>query len=100
MDKSELLQIETLFSSTFTRFKAELEEGFRRQIGVFAEDVQHRFDILAEGQQMLTEKLEETRLELNAEIAKVDQRVTSVAADLAEHRRDTEAHPRYQVREE
>ena len=28
------------------------------------------------------------------EICKVDQRVTAMSADLAEHRQDTEAHPK------
>ena len=49
----------------------------------------------------MVEKLEETRSELKTEIANVDQRVTGVAADLAAHRRDTEAHRKgWRVREE
>ena len=92
----------------------QIGELFKHHIGILSEDCQHKLDLVVEGQQMLNEKLEATRVELSNEIRKVDQRLTlvearldkkiteveaglaakidSVAADLAAHRKDTEAH--------
>lgn len=83
------------------QFKDEIIGKFDRAIGTTEDNLQRKLELLVEGQQMLAEKLEDTRSELKAQSAKVDQRVTAVAADLAAHRRDTEAHHRgYRVREE
>lgn len=102
----------------------QIEAMMTRVVGVFAEDVQHKLDLLSEGQQLLSERLEATRVELKEDIGKVDHRITvvearlsqrtdgvetkvdglerkfdglekkvdGIAADLSEHRRDTEAH--------
>ena len=81
----------------------QIEGLFKHHVGTLAEDFQHKLDLVFEGQQMLAVKLEETRTELKEEIKKVDQRLTvvearlsakidSVSADLAAHRKDTEAH--------
>jgi len=79
----------------------KIKEVFTHQIGILNDSFQHRLDLVVEGQQMLAEKLEATRIELKAEINKVDQRVTAVAADLSDHRRDTEVHRKgWQVRED
>jgi hypothetical protein len=87
-----------------------IEAMMRHVVGIFAEDVQHKMDILAEGQQMLAEKLDSTRTELKTGVEKLDYRLTVVEArldhrfgelekkvdgfseNLAAHRRDTEAH--------
>jgi hypothetical protein len=45
------------------------------------EDSQHKLDLVVEGQQALVEKLETTGAELKSEIAKVDQRVITLAVD-------------------
>jgi cytochrome c556 len=90
----------------------QIEGLFKHHVGILAEDFQHKLDIVVEGQQMLAEKLEATRIELKEEIQKVDNRLTSVearlvkkidavAADLSAHRKDTEAHHGvYRVKEE
>jgi cytochrome c556 len=90
----------------------QIEGLFKQHVGILAEDFQHKLDIVVEGQQMLAEKLEATRIELKEEIQKVDNRLTSVearlvkkidavAADLSAHRKDTEAHHGvYRVKEE
>lgn len=95
----------------------EIEAMMTRVVGVFAEDVQRKFEILGEGQQMLAQRMDrldgrmegiEVRLErvevrvvsletkvevLDKKVDALDKKVEGVAADLAEHRRDTEAHP-------
>lgn len=50
MEEQDLKQIEAMMS---------------RVVGVFAEDVQHKFEILSEGHQLLSEKLNriETRID-------------------------------------
>ena len=101
----------------------QIEGLFKHHVGILSEDFQHKLDIVVEGQQMLAEKLDATRIELKEEIQKVDQRLTVVearletkidaldeklskkidaaAADLSAHRKDTEAHHGvYRVKEE
>lgn len=85
----------------FETFRGEINGDFAHQMSIQREDFQHKLDLVVEGQQMLAEKLDATRDELKADIAQVDHRVTLVAADLAAHRRDTEAHRRgWRVRED
>jgi hypothetical protein len=48
----------------------QIEAMMYRVVGIFAEDVQHKLDILSEGQQLLSEKVEATRTELKADIAR------------------------------
>jgi chaperonin cofactor prefoldin len=70
----------------------QIEAMMRHVVGIFAEDVQHKFEILAEGQQMLSEKLEATRTELRADIAQVDNRLTVVEARLCQRIDGVESH--------
>lgn len=106
----------------------QIDELFTRRLGVFAEDVQHRFDLVVEGQQMLVERVDRLEVEIKSEIAAVDnrlsvvhaelsqkidsveqnltkrmdgleQRLDAVAVDLTAHRKDTEAHSIYRVGE-
>jgi hypothetical protein len=112
MEGKDLKQIEAMMAGVLSRFrdeigeefktfKREIGDDFRHQLAIQREDFQHKLDLVVEGQQALVEKLESTRAELKSEIAKVDQGVISFAADLSEHRRDTEAHRKgWRVREE
>ncbi|WP_305047119.1 hypothetical protein [Geoalkalibacter sp.] len=85
----------------FEQLRAEINDDFRHQLAIQREDFQHKLDLVVEGHQALAEKLEAARDELRADIARVDKRVTAVAADLAAHRRDTEAHRKgWRVRED
>ena len=54
-------------------------------MGVLADDFQHKLDIVVEGHQMLSEKID--RVESN-----LSQQIASVATELSAHRADTEAH--------
>ncbi|HBA88012.1 MAG TPA: hypothetical protein DCZ75_08455 [Geobacter sp.] len=56
------------------------------------EHFDHKIDLLAEGQQMLAERLDRVEEGLKEELTKVDRRVTHVEADLAAHRADPDAH--------
>ena len=91
MDSKDLEQIESLIS---------------RQVGTFADAVQHKLDLVVEGHQMLAEKMDrmEKRLDgrIDCVIRKLDTvaaqgeataaKLDAVAADLKAHRADTEAH--------
>ena len=88
MDEADLKKIETMF---------------KHQIGILHEDFQHKLDIVVEGHQMLTEKIETTRVELKEEIQKVghrliivesnlSQKIEAISKDIAEHRADKERH--------
>jgi len=61
----------------------KIEMTFKHQIGVLMEDVQHKLDIVVEGQGMLADKLERTGDDLKEEIQKVNQRLTMAEANLS-----------------
>ena len=98
------------------QFLQQIDELVTRRIGVFAEDVQHKLDLVIEGQQGLDERLGRVEVSLDrveqrvtilevkvshidAKVDSLDAKVDAVAADLAAHRRDTEAHRGYRVSE-
>lgn len=78
--------------SILSGFKEEIIEAFDRRIGIVEESVQHKLNLVVEGQQLLVERIDRLEVGLKEEIHKVDQRVTTAAADLSAHRRGTEAH--------
>jgi uncharacterized membrane-anchored protein len=81
----------------------KIEEMFKHHMGIMSEDFQHKLDIVVEGHQMLSEKIDrvEDRLErVEVRLERVEGKVDAVAADLSAHRADTEAHHGvYRVRE-
>ena len=94
------------------QFKEDIKKEFKHQLGIQTENFQHNLGILAEGHQMLSDKIDrvEVRLDQNTKylerkICEVDanlsKKLDAVAADLKEHRADTEAHKKiYKVKEE
>ena len=136
MDKDDLLQIENAVGNLITNkideasnkfdeklivFKEEIKAEFRHQIGIQSEHFQHKLDIVVEGHQMLSEKIDrveerqdkrmdciEHKLDnVAAELGEVKvkcdytaAKLDALAADLTAHRKDTEAHPTiYKVKE-
>jgi outer membrane murein-binding lipoprotein Lpp len=92
----------------------KIDSMVARHVGVFADSMQHKLDLVVEGHQMLAGKLDrvETRLDtrmdclehkIDTVAAKIDTvaaKLDAVATDLSAHRRDTEAHPPlYKVKE-
>jgi len=96
----------------------KIDSMVARHIGSFADSVQHKLDLVVEGHQMLSEKLDrvEERLDkridclehkldavaadLSGHVKVINQKLDAVAADLTAHRQDTEAHPAiYKVKE-
>ena len=73
-----------------------IEKIVQREMGTLSEDFQHKLDIVVEGHQMLNEKIDRMDERLCGKIDRLDDRLSgkidAVAKDLAEHRRDTEAH--------
>ena len=91
-----------------------IEGMIARHVGTFGDSIQHKIDLVVEGHQMLSEKIDgvETRLnrrmdclehKLDVVAAKGDvtaKKLDALAADLKAHRADTEAHHTvYQVKE-
>jgi predicted nuclease with TOPRIM domain len=99
-----------------TNFKVDSVQSVDHRIGIFQEDIQHKIDLVVEGQQSLGERMDrfegrmtgiENRLErvevrgvavemkvdaLDKKVDAVEKKVDVVAVDVAAHRRDTEAH--------
>jgi len=84
-----------------------------RHVGSFSDSIQHKLDLVVEGHQMLSEKIDrvEARLDtrIDCVVKKLDavaaqgaatiSKLDAVASDLAAHRADTESHhPVYRVR--
>ena len=81
----------------------KIEDMFKHHVGMMTEDFQHKLDIVVEGHQMLSEKIDrvENRLDrVEVGLKRVEGKVDAVATDLSAHRADTEAHHGvYRVRE-
>ena len=69
----------------------QIEAMMNRAVGVFVEDVQHKFEILVEGQQMVSERIDRLEARLDERVDGVERRIDGIGADLSAHRRDTEA---------
>ncbi len=83
MEEKDFQRIEKVLGT----FKEEIKNDFRLQAGILSEDFQHKLQLVAEGHQMLAEKMDRVRDEITGKI-------DAVAADLAAHRADTEGHKR------
>ena len=71
-------------------------KNFHTWISVQGEDFQHKLDLAVEGFQMLAEKIDRFEIKLD----QVGTGLDGVAASIAAHRMDTEAHPGlYRVKE-
>jgi len=120
MKKEDLKEIAehvtTVVDQRFGQFKEEITDEFSHQRGMLLDNFQHKLDIVVEGHQMLDEKIDRldervdgmdakiNRLDervggmdakidrLDERLVRVEKKVDGVAEDLAEHRRDTEAH--------
>jgi hypothetical protein len=99
----------------------KIESMIARHVGAFADSIQHKLDIVVEGHQMLSEKIDRVEMRLDKRmdclehklvavaaetnantiaIQHLSAKIDAVAADLSAHRRDTEAHPPvYRVKE-
>jgi hypothetical protein len=92
----------------FGQHRKEVNEDFKRHVGILSEDFQHKLQLVAEGQQMLAEKMgrmqkdiEEVDRKLDAGTAglagsmrQLDKKLDAVTVELAAHRTDTEGHKR------
>jgi hypothetical protein len=77
MDENDKRFIEELF--------VKQTEQFQQYLGVIVESFDHKLTAVAEGHQMLSEKL--VRVESN-----LVQKIDKIAAEVTAHRIDTEAH--------
>ena len=78
-----------------------IDSMIARHVGTFADSFQHMFDLLVEGQQMLSETINRSRTDLAQRIGCVEHKLDAVAADLSAHRVDTEAHRKvYKIKED
>jgi len=70
---------------------------------ILLEDIRSKFDLVLEGHAALRAeliaKIDAFRDESNAQHEQTAFLLKALARDLSAHRTDTEAHPRYQVRE-
>ena len=92
-DVGNLKEEMTAVRSDIGSFKEEIKDDFRLQVGILSEDFHGKLQLVAEGHQMLAEKMDRMHGELTGKI-------DAVAVDLAAHRIDTEGHKRgYMVQE-
>ncbi len=79
----------------------KLDGMIARRVGTFAESIQHKLDLVVEGQQMLSETINRVKTHLGQRIDCVEHKLDAVAADLSAHRADTEAHRKvYKIKED
>jgi hypothetical protein len=67
----------------------------------FADSVQHKLDLVVEGHQMLSEKIDRVENRLDKRMDCLEHKLDAVAVDVKEHRADTEVHKKiYKVKED
>jgi len=66
----------------------KIDSMIARRVGTFADAIQHNLDLLVEGQQMLSEKIDRVKTDLEQRIECVEHKLDAVAA---ETRGNTEA---------
>jgi hypothetical protein len=78
----------------------------KKHLEILLEDIRSKFDLVLEGHAALNSKIDANQAKSGEEFAHIrfqlktlNAKVDQVKEDLAAHRADTEAHPRYQVRE-
>ena len=87
--------------SILSGFKDEIIEAFDRRIGIVDESFQHNLNLVVEGQQMLSERMDRMESRFEERFDGLERRIDTVAADLSAHRKDTEAHGTvYRVKED
>ena len=69
MDESDFVKIDSMIA---------------RHVGTFAESVQHKLDLVVEGHQMLSEKIDRVEARLDKRIDCLEHKLDRVAADLGE----------------
>ncbi len=80
----------------------------QEHLEMLLEDIRAKFDLVLEGHESLRGEIRETRRDSNEKhdqtaflLKVVNEKIDAVAQDLAEHRRDTEAHRQaWKVRED
>jgi hypothetical protein len=78
----------------------KIESMISRHVGAFSDSIQHKLDLVVEGHQMLSEKIDRVEERLDGRIDCVVKKLDAIAVDLHAHRQDTEAHPTlYKVKE-
>jgi hypothetical protein len=95
MDVDDVKKIEEIFQRNIEAMSDKLQQTVGHQMGVLSEDFQHKLDIVIEGQQMLSEKVDrlDGRVDsLEGRLDSLEGKLDAVAADLSAHRADTEAH--------
>jgi hypothetical protein len=82
------------------KLEAKIVQSEQRTAALI-EGLDHKIDLLADGHQMLYQRMDRMEAELKLEIGKVDRRVTVLASDFAAHSADSDAHLRgYKFKEE
>jgi hypothetical protein len=107
MDADEIKKIEEIFKHHIGVMSEDFQRKIEHQTGIISEDFQHKLDIVVEGHQMLSDKIDRVETNLGGRLDRVESRldrvenkVDAIAADLSAHRKDTEAHgPVYRVKE-
>jgi outer membrane murein-binding lipoprotein Lpp len=112
MEENDFKRIEQLVSSVvdarLVQHRKEVNDDFHHQVGIFTEDFQHKLQLVAEGHQMLAEKMDRMQKDvervdgkvdagtagLAGSIRQLDAKLDAVSSDLAAHRADTEGHKR------
>jgi len=78
-----------------------IDSMIARHIGVFAESIQHKLDLIVEGQQALSDRMDRRLAEIEHRSGCVEHKLDAVAADLSAHRADTEVHRKvYKIKED
>lgn len=106
-----------IFSNDMHRYKVEIKEDFRHQMGIQCEYFQHKLDLVVEGHQLLYDKIDGLDLRMDkldgrmdkldgrmdkqeTRMISVEDKIDTIGANIKAHRNDTEMHHGlYQVKQ-
>ncbi len=93
MEEKDFQRIEQMIGKAVKaeagNFRDEIKNDFCLQTGILSEDFQHKLQLVAEGHQMLSEKMDRMQSELIGSLQQVDKKIDAVAADVAATRKGT-----------
>ena len=72
----------------------------KEHLEMILEDINSKFDLILEGHEGLRDAIRDLDQKTDKRFDEVDFKIETVGNSLNEHRRDTEAHRGYQVRED
>ena len=82
MDADEINKIEEIFKHHIGVMSEEIQRKIEHQTGIITDDYKHKLDIVVEGHQMLSDKIDRVETNLGGRLGRVESRLDRVETKL------------------